>query len=691
MKKVLVVLSCILLAVIFRINLYEFNDQINSKYMNLEPVRSDAYQSLKISVSLDAPIEKVEKMHHEVMEYAKKQHIAVVIPNTNFKNNKDYCVAYVYAPSGYTYLDEKYSAENKQITFADNHYYSTDRKDLNAYHLRSFKESIDRVIEYHPMHLFSVSKHNNSGIFYNFAVPSNLNLDTVSKELTTCIQNTMGNKVLNTIINEADEDIISVNPLLSQTKKYSTYVILALYIMIVILYSISKQKEIGVYHLYKNKYRSMFQHVYMPMCLALLITTLVVSSILYIIYIKGFYTLGIEFLIYCLKEFLFYVIFFVFVCFVVSSIFWNMDILSCLKKRLSFSKSNYVLSILKVIMIISFLIPTYQSVNSFKDIYHQMKNVITNKAFYEDSYAILSTYGAHFSNYTQEEEKAYNILTQNGGVYACYDYLALGEYGEQTHVSVNSNFLNHFPMLDENDQKIEIPLDENALLIPISKKDEQLEYYGENIEASSIYYYKDQPVQILDTMMEDYYKYNDGTTLIYVINTAMYNESVSIKYPDFLVMKNDEIQTPKDIVDCLDGNFISKKMHIEPGIDYAMIAIEQAKDILMYTIIDIVFYIIVLSMFVFLMIYIYFYTAKEELMIRYIHGNKLQTRYGKLFMVQFIVDAITYVICILFVHIDIVFMTILVLGIMFVEFVIDLIFINQMERHKLINSLKGDD
>ena len=691
MKKVLVVLSCLLLAVIFRINLYEYNDRINSKYMNLEPARSSEYQSIKISVSLDAPMDKIEKMHHEVMEYAKKNHIAVAIPNTYFKNNKNYYVAYIYAPSDYVYLDKKYCVENKTVNFDNDGYYTTYANDLYAYHLRSFKENVGRVVEYHPMHLFSVSKHNNSGIFYQFAVPSNLKLDTVSKDLTACIENAMGNKIMNTVVNETDEENISVNPLITQTKKYCSYVVLALYMMIVLLYSISKQKEIGVYHLYKNKFRSMFQHVYLPMCLQLFITILSASVFLYVVYIKGIYLLGIEFLLQCLKEFMFYFIFFVFVCVVVSFVFWKMDILSCLKKRLSFSISNYVLSFLKVIMIISFLVPTYQSVNSFKDVYYRMKTVIANKAFYEDSYAILSTYGAQFSNYTQEEEKAYHLLTQKGGVYACYDYLALGEYGDQTHVSVNSNFLNHFPMLDEHGQKIEVPLDENALLIPISKKDEQLEYYGEDIDASSIYYYKDQPVLILDTRMEDYYKYNDGTTLIYVVNKANYNESVSIGYPTFLVMKTDKIQTSKDIVDCLEGNLLSKKMHIEPGIDYAMIAVDQAKDILKYTIIDIVFYIIVLSMFVFLMIYIYFYTEKEELMIRYIHGNKLLTRYGKLFTIQVVVDVITYMICILFVHIDVVFMTILLLSIMLVEFVIDIIFINQMEKYKLINALKGDD
>lgn len=697
MKKILILMTCLILAIMFRMNLNEYNQRLYDKYYNLEPVRSGSYQSIKMSVSLDAPMDKVEKMHNEIMKYAKDKDIAIAIGNSKFKNNQTYNIAYIYGPSNFVYLDKKYCVENKVINFDDNKYYSSDIRNNDSYHLRylNYNKNNRVIFEYYPMNQFSIREYDNSSIFYHFAVPTNLNLNAVNKDLTKYIHDTIGDKIATTIVDQPDQDIINNNALANRTKNYSVYVIFALFIVIILLHSISKQKEIGIFHLYNNKYRTMFRYLYLPLCIILLITILIVNGILYLIYIKGIYTLGLEFLFYCLKECTIYYLFFVIASIIISYIFWKMDIIHCLKKKLSFSMSNYFMCFLKVVIIISFLIPTYQSINNFKEIYYQMKSVIKYKDFYENSLSIITVYGAHCGDYFAEEEKAYELLTQQGGVYADYSYLELGEYGDQTHVSVNSNFLKYFPIKDENGQRIEVPLDENALLIPKSKKKDQLEYYVEDLcieeGTCSIHYYEDQPVPLMDTSTEDFYKYNDGTALIYVVNVPPFKDGVSIKYPSFLVMKNDQIKNSEDVVKCLNGNLLSKKMQIEPGLKYASLAIEQGKEILKYTLIDTLFYVLVLTMFIYQTVYVYFYTEKEELAIRYIHGNKFTKRYGKLFVTQFLVDLITYAIGILVVKVDVIFMTTLIAIIICLEFIINIIFINYMEKNKLINVLKGDD
>ena len=49
MKKIIVIMSCLILAVIFRMNLSEYNEQLQALYLNLEPVRTEEYKSLKMT------------------------------------------------------------------------------------------------------------------------------------------------------------------------------------------------------------------------------------------------------------------------------------------------------------------------------------------------------------------------------------------------------------------------------------------------------------------------------------------------------------------------------------------------------------------------------------------------------------------------------------------------------------------
>lgn len=368
--------------------------------------------------------------------------------------------------------------------------------------------------------------------------------------------------------------------------------------------------------------------------------------------------------------------------------------LKYIKKHYQIKHFAEINVILKVVIISLLMLPLIEMIETSKDSIMKYNGINDNKELIDHS--------AYFDTdlkTSEATEEVFDYYVKNGGIYVDFDYYQnhtkdylLQVIPENHHdeiddmvidypfVIANANYLNNRNIKDENGKALDLShFKEDVLLVPKEHKNKNLKKVMNEKRYEIIYVEKIGSCFNLK-MQQPYYLTNPVIHLV-----THKSDDTRLYYMNVLTIDK-SIQDYQDEV----KEMTQEKAEMRSSETSSSIIIAEIEKTIQDTSAIIILYILLITILIYQMIYLYLSENQMNLALSYMNGYSYHERYQMLYMYTFITYLSIFVIGIFVLRIS--FIDVIIFNMFGLGFEILVLtwFVNRFERMNIANILKGE-